>query len=369
MELGSADIRVWSALDPAKFECVLLLQSKRDSAQFSRGPVQAVVTFVPRMPLVSWFLLNLLIAARFSKDRFDLMVSTPRTWLAGSLLRRWGVSDRLMLDVRSGPAHRWRVQRFLEHAEISVALTFSRCDGITFINEPTKARFRSDSLEGVPVGLWGSGVDLDLFRPSEESRGVLRRQLGLEGAQVVMYHGSITMDRGVGQLVRAVERLRKRGSNVKLVLLGWGPDLPRVRREFAPLIRAKILILQRAVAYEQVPAYLGVCDVGVLPFPRDPKWETQMPLKLLEFLAMEKLVVATDLEAHRGFGPGVVLLPDNHPETLARELERVFQMPEGEQKERRRDSRARVERFSWGDQAAALQAFMERVLDGSPVDP
>lgn len=364
VDIGSADVRIWSELDLHRFECVLLLQSKRGSSERRQGNVKTVVTFVPRIPLVSWFLLNLLIVLRFSDAQFDLTVCTPRTWLAAAVLRRRGAANRLIMDVRSGPAHRRWFLRALEHAEVKVALALGHSDGLTFINEATRDLLLGTPPE-VPVGIWGSGVDLNLFRPVEKERGALRQRLGVEGSQVVLYHGTITTDRGVSQLVRAVERLRKRGTNVKLLLLGWGPDLGRLRREFAPLIRSQILILQPPVAYEQVPAYVGACDVGALPFPRDPKWETQMPLKLLEFIAMEKLVVATDLKAHRGFGRGVALVPDNHPETLARELERLFQIPQAEREARLEDSRARVEKLSWGDQARALQAFIDMVLSGS----
>ena len=109
---------------------------------------------------------------------------------------------------------------------------------------------------------------------------------------------------------------------------------------------------------------LEVCDVGTLPHPKRAKWETQMPLKLLEYLAMGKMVVATDMEAHRGWGKGVILLPDNKPETLADGLERVFQMSGSERKERLRDSLSRVEVFSWKNQAHGLESFIERVLAG-----
>lgn len=37
----------------------------------------------------------------------------------------------------------------------------------------------------------------------------------------MMYHGTTTEDRGIFQLVRAIQVLRERDENVGLMLLGW----------------------------------------------------------------------------------------------------------------------------------------------------
>ncbi len=360
-EIGSSDIRIWSELDERKFESVVVLRSRHKSSESTRGNVRMVASFIPSIPLLSWLLLNVIIVLRFSNARFNLIVSTPRTWLAASILRRLGVSGRSIMDVRSGPAHRWRFLMLLEYAELKVALALSRSDGLTFLNESTKDSLIPDSVE-VPVGTWGSGVDLDLFKPSEKGPQTVRSQPGQHDGNVVMYHGSITEDRGVLQLIRAMEVLRERKVRATLALLGWGPELSRIRRRFGHLIESQVLDIKRPVNYDQVPALIEACTVGTIPHPRQAKWETQMPLKLLEYLAMGKMVVATDMEAHRGFGKGVVLLPDNSPETLAGGLEKVFRMSASERNGRLRDSLGRVEAFSWKSQAHDLERFIGRVM-------
>lgn len=361
-DIGSSDIRVWSEIDSKRFGCVLFLQSGSSSAEYIRKNVHTVVSFVPRIPLLGAVLLNLLIALRFSRERFDLIVYTPRTWLAAALLRRLRGPVKLILDVRSGPTHESALLRLLERAELRLCLTFSRAHGLTFLNERTQASVMPESPRDVPAGIWGSGVDLDLFAPSEARRGEVRRRYALGDAKVVMYHGSITLDRGIPELIRAVELLRERGVDVKLLLLGWGPDLARLENRFRHLLDLNVLLTERPVEYERVPAFVDACDVGALPFPRDPKWNTQMPLKLLEYLAMGKMVVATDLEAHRGFGEAVFLAPDNDPEILAGELDALLRLPASQREARARDSFTHVQAFSWKNQARVLQDFIERVM-------
>jgi glycosyltransferase involved in cell wall biosynthesis len=68
------------------------------------------------------------------------------------------------------------------------------------------------------------------------------------------------------------------------------------------LIRVKRLqdniIIHSSVEYVDVPKYIAMSDVGIVPLPNHPYWRLQSPLKLLEYLAMKKPVIATDIPAH-----------------------------------------------------------------------
>ena len=56
--------------------------------------------------------------------------------------------------------------------------------------------------------------------------------------------------------------------------------------------------------YHEVPSTVGRFDVGVLPFARNRVTDAASPVKLFEFLAAGRGVVATDLPECRGV-PGV----------------------------------------------------------------
>jgi glycosyltransferase involved in cell wall biosynthesis len=61
----------------------------------------------------------------------------------------------------------------------------------------------------------------------------------------------------------------------------------------------KNVIVHDAVSYEEVPKYISMSDVCIVPLPDSPLWRFQSPLKLLEYLSMEKVVIATAIPAHR----------------------------------------------------------------------
>jgi teichuronic acid biosynthesis glycosyltransferase TuaH len=51
--------------------------------------------------------------------------------------------------------------------------------------------------------------------------------------------------------------------------------------------------------YTDLPSYMRVTDVGVVPYPDNQKNRASFPLKILEYLAAGRRVVATDLPAVR----------------------------------------------------------------------
>lgn len=116
-------------------------------------------------------------------------------------------------------------------------------------------------------------------------------------------------------------------SQVALVFLGQGP----AAEEIASLAQAEgvedSVRLMEPVAYEEVPHWVSICDAGMLPFPQIKWWRMSSPLKLVEYLAMEKPVILTDMPAHRavtGDAAWAFYIPDNSPSEIARAIRRVL---------------------------------------------
>jgi glycosyltransferase involved in cell wall biosynthesis len=59
------------------------------------------------------------------------------------------------------------------------------------------------------------------------------------------------------------------------------------------------VIFHGNVRYQDVPSYIAMSDLPIVPLPDHPNWRNQCPLKLLEYLAMEKAAVLTDIPANR----------------------------------------------------------------------
>jgi glycosyltransferase involved in cell wall biosynthesis len=151
------------------------------------------------------------------------------------------------------------------------------------------------------VGVWSSGVSTTLFNPENYvlEGADLRRKLGLTRKFVILYHGAFSANRGLRETIEAMSIVKRANSNVVFFLLGKGP----VDHSLKDLIQMKRLqdnvIIHDPVDYAEVPKYIAMCDVGIVPLPNLSYWRVQCPLKLLEYLAMKKVVILTDIPAHR----------------------------------------------------------------------
>jgi len=149
------------------------------------------------------------------------------------------------------------------------------------------------------VGVWTSGVSTTTFRPEIYPGTEMRKKFGLKDKFVIFHHGVFAEERGIIETIKAIETLRSRYPNFVLFLLGkrWHAFNPEsiIRK----LDIQDMVIVHDSVSYIEVPNYIAMCDVGIVPLPSLSDWRHQCPLNLLEYLAMKKVVIATDIPANR----------------------------------------------------------------------
>jgi glycosyltransferase involved in cell wall biosynthesis len=176
-------------------------------------------------------------------------------------------------------------------------------DGITTITPMMKSDFCNKyHIDSRRVGVWTSGVDTELFDPQNFSkeRIELRQKLGLSKKLVLFYHGTFGAVRGPGsrgivETVEGIALLKGKIDDVALFLLGWGSCSQRVLELVRKHEIQDRVIIHDRVDYKDVPKFIAMCDVGLQPAPDSPEWRSQCSLALLEYLAMEKPVIATNL--------------------------------------------------------------------------
>ena len=211
---------------------------------------------------------------------------------------------KFVLDIRSVPVETTGFVGFLTKTWFSVSILLAEklFDGMTIITYLMKNEVcRSFDLDPENVGVWTTGVSETLFNPRSSFSGspILRKKLGLEGKFVVFYHGVLTATRGLTETIKAIRILEPTHPEVVFFLLGSGP----AAFELKDLIQQEDLqhnvIVHDPVDQSKVPEFIGMSDLCIVPLPNHPYWRFQCPLKLLEYLAMEKVVIATDIPAHR----------------------------------------------------------------------
>lgn len=164
-------------------------------------------------------------------------------------------------------------------------------------------------------------VDLATFVPATEAE---RTQLDAErrrfnipaDAAVIVYLGLLAPYQGTDLLLQAMQRIRKRRSDVYLLLMGFpGVGLYRSMAEQLGIVDR--VIFTGRIPYEQAPAYLKLGDVAVAP----KLSLTEGAGKLLNYMALGLPTVAFDTPVAREYlGAWGVYAERGSAESLADKL-------------------------------------------------
>jgi glycosyltransferase involved in cell wall biosynthesis len=274
-------------------------------------------------------------------------------------LSRVGICrNNLIHDIRTIPApsksdHGQRI------FDLCVKISKRYYLGLTTITAALKKKLCSEyNIPPTRIGIWTSGVDLNRFYPRNSS--AMRRKLGVEGKFVVFYHGSLGFRRGVVEVVEAIRLLNKQYDDICLFILGSGNDLETIL-QLKDKHNLRNVIVHPPINYEEVPDYIAIADLCVVPLPDLECWRVSSPLKLMEYLAMGKPVVLTDIPAHKEIiknPEDALFIPDIEPETLHQAIEKAYGMREQLGNLGIAGLRNAKENCSWDIQADSLVKFL-----------
>ena len=207
---------------------------------------------------------------------------------------------RFVFDVRSQPVEGAGIAGYLRGAGILISLAISSrvMPGLTFLTRPMGAHELRRVRSTRTYGVWESGVDLVVFDPEhwKQKGAEIRHELGLDDSFVVFYHGDVSPNRGLDLAVRAFALLGRtfRTSKPTFVILGDGGARSELEH-LAQDLCAPVKFLGR-VPYSEVPGYIAMSDVALIPLPDHADWRYQHPLKFTEYLAMNIPVIVSKVQ-------------------------------------------------------------------------
>lgn len=218
-----------------------------------------------------------------------------------------------------------------------VALAFERgllrtADRTLYINEG----LRDYSLKlGAPperASMIRSGVDLDRFHPDLETTA-LRAKWGLaEDDVVLLFIGWLYEHAGVDRLMHCLPDLPPK---VKLLIVGAGEAESRLKALHTELKLSERVIFTGPQPYDLAPQFMALADVCTLYFDLKPITRHIVPIKLYEYMAAGRPVLASPLPAVMQDTPpgnGVLYAPDSQLQpTLKKLLDPAYRQTLGAQ--------------------------------------
>ena len=188
---------------------------------------------------------------------------------------------------------RYRATRSLEtRAILRADHVFTICEGLRA--DIVARGIRADKVTVIP-----NAVDVTSFALAGAPDAGLLAQLGLSGSTVIGFVGSFYAYEGLDLLLSALPQLLAARPDIKLLLVGGGPQEPPLRQQAQQLGVADKVVFAGRVPHQEVHRYYDL--IQVLAYPRHPMRLTELvtPLKPLEAMAQGQLFVASDVGGHK----------------------------------------------------------------------
>jgi len=140
------------------------------------------------------------------------------------------------------------------------------------------------------------GVDPNIMKKLPKDKEIQKKFNINENDKVVMYLGSILSHSGMDIILHDMPKILKEIPEVKLLIVGDGPDLQRLKRISKKLGLDKKIIFTGFVPYKEVPRFCSLADLCINPWRINDMTDKLSPVKIFDFLSCGKPTLATPLE-------------------------------------------------------------------------
>ncbi len=219
---------------------------------------------------------------------------------------------------------RYRLTRFLE------TYALKQADAVTVICNGLREDIVARGIPRSKVTVIPNAVDIEKFSVGGERNAHLAQQLGLSQKRVLGFIGSFYAYEGLPLLLQALPRILNGAPDVRVLLVGGGPDEAHLKRMASDLGISDKVVFTGRVPHADIQGYYNLVDIFVYPRYSLRLTELVTPLKPLEAMAQGRLVVASDVGGHRELiqdGVTGILFKSGDLEDLAAKIVRLLDEP------------------------------------------
>ncbi|MFW9829884.1 MAG: glycosyltransferase [Candidatus Thorarchaeota archaeon] len=261
--------------------------------------------------LYSFFSLFVLMKIRF-KERIDVIHYYPESSFTIFLYKCFYSNICYILDVRKPilvQAEEMESNRCIKqfiHIIYSILekISISVSDLIVSITKGVKIylekRMKGYKLKKKQIFTLPCSVDLSIFKISESddnNLSKLKQEFKIKSdSKILLYLGSGSKVRDFDKILRIFDKLIRVGYDLTLLIIG---DLDYKLKKYCEKLKISSYIREKKVKHNNVPMYIRLADICLSYLPDLPTFKYSCPLKILEYMAMKKPVIATNIYAHK----------------------------------------------------------------------
>ena len=207
------------------------------------------------------------------------------------------------------------------------------------------------------------GADLQLFNPNRDGSYKIKQKYNIKD-NLVLYIGQLHGGQYAELFIKAAHIIAGRGYNATFMIVGGGYRKEELKKMAWQLNLNEHYIFTGSVDHNMIPSYIAAADVCVACFENNDITKCKSPLKIVEYLACGKAIVASNVGEVRNMVGGVgVLTEAGDPKSLSDGIIHLLR-DKGLRERMGKRARERVERkYNWSVTAGNLIRAYEKAVN------
>jgi glycosyltransferase involved in cell wall biosynthesis len=248
--------------------------------------------------------------------------------------------------------------------EWSEEIQFEQADAIIVVSSVLKSQLIGLGVPPEKITVVPNGVDAEKYSPDISGENI-RKKFGLEEKFVIGYAGTFGHWHGITVLANSVKKIVGEIPNAHFLLIGDGV----LRGEVEAILRRdsveRAVTITGMVPSADVPEYLAACNALVISAINNPDVPFfQSPIKLFEYMAMQKPVIASRVgQIQEVIEDGVngLLVEEKNPAELAEKICQLARDPALCERLSKAARRNAVEKYTWQENVRAVINLYEQL--------
>ena len=272
----------------------------------------------------------------------------------------------LILEVNSPYSiqkRQWEKVYFPGLSKMGEEKIFKAAPHTIVVSTPLKNILMDYGVPEAKITVLPNGTDPQRFDPTLDVSD-LRKELKIEGKTVIGFVGILRRWHNIDKLIDILEAIDLKKQNAVMLFLGDGPSYHELKEYNDKKGNTETIKFLGRIAHSEIQRYVALMDIAVSPHATP----YSSPMKILEYMAMEKAVLAPDMlnitDLIEDGKTGLLFEPDNG-ESLKKQLLKLIN-DKGLRKKLGQSARQQVlTEFTWRKNANKTAVIAQRLAEQS----
>ena len=239
--------------------------------------------------------------------------------------------------------------------------TLRQADKVLVISEKLKDYVKELGASPERTQMLRAGIDIERFDPVSKG-DTIRQHYGFTEKDIVLFFmGWLYQFSGLKEVASQLARIDN--LHLKLLIVGEGDAYEELQQIRGSHDLQDRVILTGKKPYQEIPSFIAASDVCLLPaYPDEKIMQDIVPIKMYEYMAMKKPVIATRLPGvMKEFGEDNGVVYVDKPEDAVTKATELIQS--GKIEELGQKARSFVERYSWENITDEFEKILKEAIE------